>query len=171
MRSIPVLAAAAVAALVLTACGGSTGGDSTGSTAPAAGANATVTSKDVDGVGRVLVDSSGHTLYAADPGTADGKVLCVDACTAIWQPLAAGSGLPSGTSGVGTLGVVTLPDGSKQVTVAGKPLYTFTQEGPGQVTGNGLADAFGGQSFMWHAVLQGGTTAGGSGASPPAYSY
>jgi predicted lipoprotein with Yx(FWY)xxD motif len=79
--------------------------------------------------------------------------------------------MPSGTDGVGTLGVVTRPDGSKQVTIAGRPLYTFTQEGPDQVTGNGLADAFAGQSFTWHAVLQGGTTAGGSSASPPAYSY
>jgi len=171
VRSIPILAAVAVAALVLTACGGGTSGDSTGSTAPAAaGADATVTSKDVDGVGHVLLDSSGHALYAADQ-EADGKVLCVDACTSIWRPLAAGSAMPSGTDGVGTLGVVTRPDGSKQVTAAGRPLYTFTQEGSGQVTGNGLADAFGSQSFTWHAVLEGGTTAGGSGASPPAYSY
>jgi predicted lipoprotein with Yx(FWY)xxD motif len=169
MRSIPILAATAAAALVLTACGGSDSGGSTGSTAPAA-ADATVTSKDVGGVGHVLVDPTGQALYAADQETG-GKVLCVGACTSIWRPLAAGSALPSGTDGVGTLGVVTRPDGSKQVTAAGRPLYTFTQEGSGQVTGNGLADAFGGQSFTWHAVLEGGTTAGGSGASPPAYSY
>ena len=112
---------------------------------PGAGAEATVTSKDVDGVGRVLVDPTGQALYAADQETG-GNVLCVDACTSIWRPLAAGAAMPSGTDGVGTLGVVTRPDGSTQVTVAGQPLYTFTQEGPGQVTGNGFADTFGDQS-------------------------
>ncbi len=171
MRSIPILAVTAAAALVLTACGGSDSGDSTGGTAPAAGADATVTSKDVDGVGRVLVDPTGHALYAADQET-DGAVLCVDACTSIWRPLAAGAAMPSGTDGVGTLGVVARPDGTKQVTVAGRPLYTFTQEGPGQVTGNGFADTFGDQSFLWHAVLAGGTSAGDTGArSSGGYGY
>ena len=78
----------------------------------------------------MLVDPTGHALYAADQET-DGAVLCVDACTSIWRPLAAGAAMPSGTDGVGTLGVVARPDGTKQVTVAGRPLYTFTQEGPG----------------------------------------
>jgi predicted lipoprotein with Yx(FWY)xxD motif len=165
MRSIPILAATAAVALVLTACGG--GGDgAAGTDAGAAAADATVTSKDVDGVGRVLVDPTGQALYAADQES-DGTIVCLAACTSIWRPLAAGAATPSGTDGVGTLGVVTRPDGSKQVTVAGRPLYTFTQEGPGQVTGNGVADAFGSQSFLWHAILAGGTSAGATGGSTP----
>ena len=170
MRSIPILAATAAAALVLTACGGGGDANPTGTDAGAAAADATVTSKQVDGVGRVLVDPTGQALYAADQES-DGTILCVGACTSIWKPLAAGAAVPSGTDGVGALGVVARPDGSKQVTVAGRPLYTFTQEGPGQVTGNGLADAFGSQSFLWHAILAGGTSAGGAGASSTPRGY
>jgi hypothetical protein len=39
-----------------------------------------------------------------------------------------------------------------QVTYNGKPLYTFSQDQPGQVTGDGFQDAFNGQQFTWHVV-------------------
>jgi predicted lipoprotein with Yx(FWY)xxD motif len=55
--------------------------------------------------------------------------------------------------------VITRPDGTKQLVVGGKPLYTFAQDSPGQVTGNGAQDAFAGKKFTWHAVQTGGTTA------------
>ena len=165
MRTIPTLVSVAAAALVLVACGG---GDSADSTAaddgtPAPGAS-TVSLKGVDGLGQVLVDAGGQALYAADEES-DGSVLCVDSCTSLWRPLEAGPGDPSGADGVGTLGVVLRPDGMRQVTVEGRPLYTFTQEEPGQVTGNGLADAFGDRSFTWHAALADGASASGGSTS------
>ena len=43
----------------------------------------------IDGVGDVLVDSSGKALYAADV-EADGKVKCVGACESFWKPLTVG---------------------------------------------------------------------------------
>jgi hypothetical protein len=58
-----------------------------------------------------------------------------------------------------------------QVTYNGQPLYSFTQDQAGQVTGDGFKDAFGGQQFTWHVVTVGnsgstsGGTAGGSGGS------
>ena len=45
------------------------------------------------------------------------------------------------------------PDGSQQVTFEGRRLYSFTQEGPGQASGDGLSDSFGGQPFTWHAAF------------------
>ncbi len=54
--------------------------------------------------------------------------------------------------------IVKLP---VQVTYSGRPLYSFTQEGPGEVTGDGFQDAFGGQQFTWHVV-----SVGGGGGSP-----
>jgi hypothetical protein len=60
------------------------------------------------------------------------------------------------------LGVVT---GTNQVTYNGKPLYTFVQDKPGQATGNGAMDSFGGTSFTWTAAMVGGAAAASSSAS------
>ena len=55
------------------------------------------------------------------------------------------SGTPTAASGAtGKLAVITRPDGSKQVTYDGKPLYTFTLDtAPGEAKGNGVTDAYG----------------------------
>jgi hypothetical protein len=47
-----------------------------------------------------------------------------------------------------------------QVTAGGRPLYTFTQDSPGNVKGNGFTDDFNGQHLTWHAVTADGTAAG-----------
>jgi hypothetical protein len=49
-----------------------------------------------------------------------------------------------------------------QVTVTRKPAYTFSEDTPGTVRGNGLADVFGSRHFTWHAILADGTTSGSS---------
>ena len=90
-------------------------------------------------------------------------VLCTGACTSFWKPLTPGAVAPTAAAGTPALGVVDRPDGTKQVTAAGRPLYTFVQDGPHQVTGNGLSDDFDGQHFTWHAVL----ASGGSSSSTP----
>ena len=77
------------------------------------------------------------------------------------------------------LGVIDRPDGTQQVTADGKPLYTFTEDSPGEVKGNGFSDDFGSQHFTWHAVLANGTTASGApgnsttpaGGTNPGYGY
>ena len=46
-------------------------------------------------------------------------------------------------------------EGGSQVTFGGKPLYTFVQDSPGQVTGNGVTDSFGGTSFTWTVASTG----------------
>ena len=148
-----------VAAVALAACGGGSGNGSATAAAPAANGQ-TVAVQNLGDPGRVLVDSSGQALYASDQ-EANGMVLCTGACESIWMPLTVKGGAPTG-SVPGKLGMVKRPDGSQQVTYNGRPLYSFTQEGPGEVTGDGLSDAFGGQQFTWHVVSVGG---GGSSSS------
>jgi Secreted repeat of unknown function len=58
-------------------------------------------------------------------------------------------------------GVVTRPDGGEQLTFNGLPLYSFTEEGPGQLDGDGFVDDFGGTQFEWAAA----STGAGSGAA------
>jgi predicted lipoprotein with Yx(FWY)xxD motif len=152
--------AALAASLALAACGGGDGDSPDSATAARPGT--TIAVKSFDGVGDVLVESSGRALYASDV-EADGKVRCTGACTSFWRPLTVGSAKPTTEAGVGRIGVVSRPDGTRQVTVAGKLLYTFSEDEPGKVEGNGFADDFDGRHFTWSAVVAGGELAGSSG--------
>jgi predicted lipoprotein with Yx(FWY)xxD motif len=167
MKPAPLLSVAAVlASLGLAACGGSSGG----SPRPAA-SSSTVALKSVDGVGTLLVDSSGRALYASDL-EAGGKVMCTGPCESFWKPLLVPSGPPTGASGVGRLSVIERPGGGRQVAIEGKPLYTFVDDRAGQPKGIGFKDAFGGRHFTWNAVLAGGglATRSSAGATGGGYS-
>ncbi len=161
---IPGVAMALAAALAVAGCGGGGGGDGSATAAVPSTGGMTVSVADIGNAGQVLVDSSGQALYASDQETASGKVMCTGACNSFWKPLTVSGGAPKGSSDAGKLGVVKRPDGTKQVTANGKLLYTFTQEGPGEVTGDGFQDAFNGQQFTWHVVSvgNGGSTSSGS---------
>jgi predicted lipoprotein with Yx(FWY)xxD motif len=160
---IPTLVSIPVLAIALAACGGnssSSGGNGSVATATAAGAG-TVSTKSISGVGTVLVDTKGDVLYTNNQDSGS-KVACTGSCTSIWPPLAApSSGQPTSdnASVQAMLGVVKGPGGS-QVTFGGKPLYTFVQDSPGQATGNGVTDSFGGTSFTWTAATTGGSASG-----------
>jgi predicted lipoprotein with Yx(FWY)xxD motif len=162
MNSIKTYAATSAFAvalvLLLSACGGSS--DSSSGTAQSGSNPArTVSVASVDGVGNVLVDARGAALYAANEESG-GMVLCTDGCTTIWDPLTVNGNAPTAEDGLGgKLGVVTRPDGARQVTFGGRLLYRFTEDpAAGTVTGNGFADTFAGQSFTWHVVTPGGVS-------------
>jgi predicted lipoprotein with Yx(FWY)xxD motif len=161
MKKLFTFGAVIAVTAVLAACGSSSGGES--ATAASSGGS-TVSVAEIEGTGNVLVDSSGQALYASEQETEAGKVMCEGACTSFWKPLTISNGTPEG-SVPGNLGVMKRPEGSMQVTFDGKPLYTFTQEGPEEVTGNGFQDAFEGHHFTWHVV-----TTGGGGGAPEAAS-
>ena len=152
-----VVGVAALAfAIAATGCGG--GGNSMSSRTPSGStAGAAVSSKQVSGAGNVLVDSNGMALYANDQEKS-GMVLCDGACLSFWTPLTINGGTPKGNSLNGKLGVVKRPDGDSQLTFNGKLLYTFYEDSPGQVGGDGFDDAFGGRTFTWHVVHANGTT-------------
>jgi predicted lipoprotein with Yx(FWY)xxD motif len=169
-RLLIVVVAAVVAVLALAACGGG-GSDSGSASAPSGNGTATVAFEDIGDSGRVLVDSAGKALYESDQ-EANGSVMCTDACTAFWMPLTIDSGAPTGTDVPGKLGVAERPDGTRQVTLDGRRLYSFAKDQPGEVTGDGLSDAFAGQQFTWHVVTADGSTSnqGGSTSDNP-YGY
>lgn len=169
-NSTMAIAAVSLLAIGLAACGGSNDSSSTSASATqsstASAGGSTVATKSVSGVGTVLVDSKGDALYTNNMDSGS-KVACTGSCTSIWPPLmAASNGQPtSGDSAVqAKLGVVKTAGGS-QVTYGGKPLYTFVQDSPGQVTGNGVMDSFGGTNFTWTAATVSGQAASGGAAA------
>ncbi len=110
------------------------------------------------GLGQVLVDSQGHTLYAFSKDSEESSA-CTGACAKAWPPLLVENGEPEPSNGAGAshLGTITLPDGSRQVTYAGHPLYSLVgDEQPGEANGNG-STAFGG---TWSALKGSGAPAG-----------
>src|SRR5438445_8462595 len=100
-------------------------------------------------LGRILVDSRGHTLYlfAKDK---NGKSACTGKCATFWPPLiAAGKPQVAGGAKASLLGTTKRGDGRLQVTYNRHPLYTFVKDKQkGQTNGEGLT-AFGGQ---WNAI-------------------
>ena len=158
-RSIIALALVIGAATVgFAGCGSDSGG------AAASGPGAGVVSvANVDGTD-VLADSAGKTLYSAAVEKG-GEIHCVAACTSFWKPMLASSAdaEKAATDVDANLGVVKRPDGDEQLTFDGLPLYTFTEEGPGKLDGDGFADDFQGTHFDWKAAR----TSGPSGSDSP----
>jgi predicted lipoprotein with Yx(FWY)xxD motif len=156
------LAAAAVGmALVLAACGAGSDGAESGM----AGGGSTVSARDVDGVGTALTGPDGKTLYFAE-AEADGTIVCQDACLSFWTPLTVSAGTtPTAGPGVtGTLATLSRPDGKVQVTLDGKPLYGFAEDGrPGEAKGNGFTDTFSGTELVWRAATVSGAAPTGQG--------
>ncbi|MEQ0557513.1 SCO0930 family lipoprotein [Amycolatopsis sp. NEAU-NG30] len=95
----------------------------------------------VDGLGPVLADAEGHTLYRyAKDGAGTAQVSCTGPCAETWPPLL--SDVPPLTAGVDAqlVGLVTRPDGRKQVTVGGRPVYRYAKDtGPGIALGRDVS--------------------------------
>ena len=174
-KSLPAIAAAAlIALLALAGCGGSddnsggggygSGGGSTttatsaSSESPSGGTAAIVSATTVPGLGKVIVDAKGFTLYDfhKDKG---GKSACYGACAEVWPPLLS-QGKPQVGEGAmaSKLGTTKRKDGTLQVTYAGWPLYTYEADKvPGDANGNDI-DSFGAE---WYALQPSGEEAEG----------
>jgi predicted lipoprotein with Yx(FWY)xxD motif len=150
-----VVLSLAIGALALAACGDS---DDDGEAAAAA-SGAAVTVASIDDTD-VLADADGRTLYTADV-EADGDVFCTGPCTTIWDP-ALGSDADAQAAADDTgaeIGVIERPNGDSQLALDGAPLYAFTEESPGELTGDGFADEFEGTAFVWSAATAPGAAA------------
>jgi predicted lipoprotein with Yx(FWY)xxD motif len=158
-HSVTAAVAIGAAALVLAACGGSDSGN--GGAATASGGSGIVSIQSVDGT-NVLADPQGRTLYTAE--VEKERIRCTDACTSFWDPVD-GSAKQSKSASADLnldLGVVKRPDGTDQLTLDGLPLYRFTEEGAGQLDGDGFVDDFDGIRFEWVAAATGEGPASGS---------
>jgi predicted lipoprotein with Yx(FWY)xxD motif len=79
----------------------------------------------------------------------NGMSACTGACTGAWPPVTTtGQVTASGGAKSSDLGTITRPDGTKQVTYDGHPLYFFAGDsGPGMASGQGN-DGFGAKWWL-----------------------
>ena len=159
MKKVLALAAGVAAlALVVAACGAR----STAATGPIM-SSPTIGTRQVPGLGTILVNAAGKALYVNDQD-GNGMASCNGTCAAVWPPLRA-TGTPTEKGVAGTLSLIRRSDGTSQVALDGRPLYTFIADHGSAVTGNGFRDHYGAQHFSWHVVPADGTTPPAS-ASP-----
>jgi predicted lipoprotein with Yx(FWY)xxD motif len=163
MRKSGFAAAAGIGslALLLTACGGSSGSSSgsnpaTTSTAKPNGApssaalggitpGSTVLHVQKSNVGWVLALSNGQVVYSYDKDPKGGASACTGSCAQTWVPVTGKPLASPADTGLGTLGTVATSNGAKQITYNGSPLYTLKGAKPLATKGNGM-------DGMWHVV-------------------
>ena len=149
-----VIAIAAVAAFAVGACASPNAGATTapatttpattapGSAAPAS-ANAdytTLTIANDEALGAYVTGKDGMSLYVFKPDTGTTSA-CTDKCAESWPPLIVEDeeDAQAGAGVTGDLGTITRPDGTKQLTLGGHPLYYFANDkAAGDINGQGL---------------------------------
>jgi predicted lipoprotein with Yx(FWY)xxD motif len=153
--AVGAVAAAAACGSTSSSTAASSGGSQPAGTSSSASSSPgiTVSAKSVAGVGTVLVNGKGQTLYmlTSEKG---GKITCTDdnGCTKIWPDNELPKGMTSATPGSGIqtslLGTVKNSAGDLYVTYNGWPLYTYSGDsGPGQANGQGIT-SFGGTWYV-----------------------
>lgn len=143
-------------AAALSGCGSSTGttpaatspvaAGTSGSSAASSAAASSTASAAVDlktassSAGSIVVDAKGMSLYFFTKDTKDsGTSACTGSCLVQWPPLTTASGSPAAEGVTGKLGTISTPDGKKQVTLNGMPLYYFAKDAkPGDILGQGV---------------------------------
>jgi len=131
----------------------STSTSTSSSAAPMAAGAAAISTANVDGVGTVLVDGKGMTLYLFETDTGTTSA-CTGSCATTWPALTS-SGAPTATgkADASMLGTSTRDDGTTQVTYNGHPLYLYSGDtAQGQVNGEGIGG-------VWFAVTSDGSAA------------
>ncbi|MFF4318867.1 hypothetical protein [Streptomyces sp. NPDC001568] len=143
------------------------GSASGGSAAEKAGAAGKLAVRAIASVGSVVTDSAGATLYRFDKDTPKPpKSSCDGDCATVWPPVPADDATASAGIEAGLLGEVTRTDGSRQLTLAGWPVYRYAKDTkPGEAKGEGVGGT-------WHALApdgkkaidaKGGAKGGGAG--------
>lgn len=149
---IAVLALAAS----LTACGGGTGTTpAPATTAPATTAaespaatgteTATVDLKTATSdKGEIVVDGKGMSVYYFTKDVKDsGKSNCTGDCLVAWPPVLTTNDTPAVEGVTGKVGTIDTPDGKKQVTIEGMPVYLWEKDkAPGDTTGQGVGNVW-----------------------------
>jgi predicted lipoprotein with Yx(FWY)xxD motif len=153
------LSAFALAALLSGCAGGSGTTTSTpaptsaaaASSAPASAAAAAELKAAPSRAGQIVVDGKGMSVYYFTKDTKDsGTSACKDACLTAWPPVTTASDAPAVDGVTGTVGTIATPDGKKQVTINGMPVYYYAKDqAAGDILGQGV-------NSVWYLVAPSG---------------
>jgi predicted lipoprotein with Yx(FWY)xxD motif len=176
-RSLSALMAAT--AFLAAACGSSSSSSSKSATAPAASATtsntaasppatpaALITTKSLPGLGTVLVNGQGRTLYIFEPDK-HSKVTCTGGCATAWPPMTL-SGAKAQTAGAVKASLVSSdpnPAGGRVVTYDGWPLYLFAGDSSAGTANGQALNSSGG---LWYVITPAGTIVTKKAGSGPA---
>jgi predicted lipoprotein with Yx(FWY)xxD motif len=157
-------AAIPLVALAVAGCGGDDDDQATAASLPKTprGASATIGLANAQGLGSILVDSQGHTVYMFKKDTGPTS-RCSGECAVDWPPVTT-KGKPKVGSGVtaNEVGTTSRSDGKTQVTYNGHPLYLFAGDSSaGDTNGQGIS-AFGAR---WYVLSPAGNQVTASGSS------
>lgn len=115
-----------------------------------------ISTRKLKGLGYVLVDGRGRTLYMFVPDKRK-RVTCVRVCAAVWPPVKLPRGaraVAAGRAKASLLGSDPSPAGGRVVTYARWPLYTYVSDTrPGVATGQAV-NLNGG---LWYVLTPTGT--------------
>jgi len=170
-RALVVGGILGVAALLAGCGGGSQKSTTTTSSSGSSGKPSTsFSTANVSGVGTVLVDGSGRTVYILTSNMHT-NLPCTDAsgCTGLWPDLPLPDGSSGAKAGTGVkaslLGTKKLSDGETYPTYHGWLVYEYSGDsGPGQANGQRM-QSYGGTWYVLNAsgnpVTSGGSSGGG----------
>lgn len=176
MQRYSAAAACLFALAALAGCGGGSGAPATQTGSAGSGSGSGSTGKasttfsvaNVSGLGNVVVDGKGRTVYILTSG-GHTNVPCTDAsgCTKLWPDLPFPDGTSSAKAGSGLkaslLGSKKLSDGETYPTVNGWLVYEYAGDsGPGQANGQGIK-SFGGTWYVLNASGNPVTSSAGGG--------
>jgi predicted lipoprotein with Yx(FWY)xxD motif len=156
------LAAIPLVALAIAGCGGSDNPGTASAPKTSGGGSATIGEANAGGLGKILVDSNGRTVYLFEKDTGS-KSTCSGSCAVQWPPVTT-KGKPTVGSGLTSskVGTTARADGTEQVTYDGHPLYLFKGDsGPGDASGQGV-NAFG---ALWYVLSPAGNEVTASASS------
>jgi predicted lipoprotein with Yx(FWY)xxD motif len=146
--------------LLLTACGGSSSSSTTGSSGPTSTSNpagqpsaavsfpapgTTVLIVQRSTLGWVMAKASEIVVYTYAKDRKGGPPTCTGSCASVWAPV---TGVPKAgpvDNFPGTFGTVTMPNGAKQITYNGYPLYSYVGAPAFSTKGNGI-------DGVWHVI-------------------
>lgn len=144
---------------VLSGCAGggastsppSSAGAATSAPAPATSSSASTSATELktasSKAGQIVVDAKGMSVYYFTKDTKDsGTSACTGGCLAAWSPVTTTSATPAVKDVSAKVGTIATPDGKKQLTINGMPIYHYTKDkAPGDITGQGFNN-------LWYLV-------------------
>ena len=101
--------------------------------------------------GPIVVDGKGMSVYYYTKDVKDsGTSACTGGCLEAWPPVLAASDTPTVDGVTATVGTIATPDGKKQLTVNGMPVYYYAEDkAAGDITGQGVGG-------VWYLVAPSG---------------